>query len=138
MHDSKISTMPDAPLRILGIDPGLQLTGYGVVEIPHENKGNPLADPTLVEAGVLRFKSRDSVATRVAQLHAELQAIINARFQKSLEERKAAEKAGPRIRPPPRRVSHKPTPDAAGAIPSFLESTFTSRIEYDAWVARQV
>ena len=77
MHDSKISTIPDAPLRILGIDPGLQLTGYGVVEIPHENKGNPLADPTLVEAGVLRFKSRDSVATRVAQLHAELQAIIS-------------------------------------------------------------
>ena len=40
-------TETDTPRRILGIDPGLQTTGYGVIEIRS-------AGPRVVEAGVVR------------------------------------------------------------------------------------
>lgn len=39
--------MPPPPRRILGLDPGLQVTGYGVIEITP-------AGPRAVEAGVIR------------------------------------------------------------------------------------
>lgn len=65
--------------RVIGIDPGLQLTGYGIVALPDSDATpvNPLIDPTLVEAGVLRFKSSDSVAVRLAQLYADLKNLIS-------------------------------------------------------------
>lgn len=72
--------------RILGIDPGLQLTGYGVLELPAPPPAadntppptvSPLSEPALLEAGVLRFKSTDPVATRLALLHADLKNLIS-------------------------------------------------------------
>lgn len=69
--------MAHAPVRILGIDPGLQLTGYGILELPDTKQASPLNEPTLIEAGVLRFKSSDTVASRLAQLHAELKSLIS-------------------------------------------------------------
>jgi crossover junction endodeoxyribonuclease RuvC len=53
--------------RVLGIDPGLHLTGYGLVDLPEG-----AIDPTLVEAGVFRFSPRLSMETRLASLHQEL------------------------------------------------------------------
>ena len=52
--------MPDkpSPLRILGIDPGLNITGYGVLEW-----GN--GSPKVCEAGVVRGKSKGSLAKRL-------------------------------------------------------------------------
>jgi len=58
-------------MRILGIDPGLSITGYGCVEIV-ENA----AEPRLVEAGVFRLKSKQSLAFRLAQLHDDLAAVL--------------------------------------------------------------
>src|SRR5262245_30593104 len=49
-------------MRILGIDPGLNTTGYGVLEIVGRQ-------PRLVEAGVVRGKSRESLAKRVKEIH---------------------------------------------------------------------
>ena len=58
--------------RILGIDPGLSLTGYGCVELwPGE------AEPRLAEAGVLRLKSRAPMAYRLAQLYDDLTALLD-------------------------------------------------------------
>lgn len=58
-------------MRILGIDPGLNLTGYGCVDL------RPRAvEPALVEGGVLRFKPRASMAFRLAQLHEDLTALV--------------------------------------------------------------
>jgi crossover junction endodeoxyribonuclease RuvC len=51
-----------AQIRILGIDPGLNITGYGVVECDG-------GKPRLCEAGVVRGKSRGSIAARVAEIH---------------------------------------------------------------------
>ncbi len=50
------------PLRILGIDPGLNITGYGVLEID----GNRLR---LCEAGVVRGKSKGSLTKRLVEIH---------------------------------------------------------------------
>lgn len=72
--------------RILGIDPGLQNTGYAILELPvpqtratpdRHVEVSPLTEPTLIEAGVLNFNSKDAVATRLALLHADLQSLIS-------------------------------------------------------------
>jgi crossover junction endodeoxyribonuclease RuvC len=49
-------------LRILGIDPGLNITGYGVLE----GDGVRLR---LCEAGVIRGKSRGSLSARLVEIH---------------------------------------------------------------------
>jgi crossover junction endodeoxyribonuclease RuvC len=50
------------PLRILGIDPGLNITGYGVLEVD----GKRLQ---LCEAGVVRGKSKGSLTKRLLEIH---------------------------------------------------------------------
>ena len=50
-------------MRILGIDPGLNTTGYGVVEVTAD------ARLRLCEAGVVRGTLRDSLTARVEQIH---------------------------------------------------------------------
>ncbi len=51
-------------MRVLGIDPGMQLTGYSCVEIP-----NGSLKPRLIEAGVLKFNSKDSMEKRLVEMH---------------------------------------------------------------------
>ncbi len=55
--------------RILGIDPGLNTTGYGVLECA----GDGLK---LCEAGVVTGTSRASVTARVAEIHAGIAEVI--------------------------------------------------------------
>jgi crossover junction endodeoxyribonuclease RuvC len=50
------------PLRVLGIDPGLNITGYGVLEMTGQG-------PKVCEAGVVRGRTRGSLAARVAEIH---------------------------------------------------------------------
>jgi crossover junction endodeoxyribonuclease RuvC len=54
---------------VLGIDPGLAATGYGIVD----NSG---ADPTAVAAGVIRTAADAPIAQRLVELHRDLEAII--------------------------------------------------------------
>ncbi len=49
-------------MRILGIDPGLNVTGYGVLEVGRDG-------PRLCEAGVVHGKTRNSLTARLAQIH---------------------------------------------------------------------
>lgn len=49
-------------MRILGIDPGLNITGYGVLDIVDGR-------PQLVEAGIVRGKTRGSVTARVKEIY---------------------------------------------------------------------
>lgn len=58
-------------MRILGIDPGLQLTGYGVIDY-----ASTARRPELVDAGVVRLKAKMSVAERLVELERELEAIV--------------------------------------------------------------
>ena len=59
-------------VRILGIDPGLQLTGYGCVDMTMRGR-----EPILVEAGVLRLRARATLAFRLAQLKEDLDALLD-------------------------------------------------------------
>ncbi|HEY4312016.1 MAG TPA: crossover junction endodeoxyribonuclease RuvC [Pirellulales bacterium] len=52
-----MTTLP----RVLGIDPGLKVTGYAVLEVSAQG-------PKLCEAGVIRGRSRDSLAARVNEI----------------------------------------------------------------------
>lgn len=58
-------------MRILGIDPGLRLTGFSVVQV---RPGQ--LEPALVEAGVIKLNAKASVADRLAQLAEDLVGII--------------------------------------------------------------
>lgn len=57
-------------MRILGIDPGLRLTGYGVID------WTP-ARPRLVDGGVIRLKDKASLPDRLVELETELDAIFD-------------------------------------------------------------
>jgi crossover junction endodeoxyribonuclease RuvC len=60
-------------VRILGIDPGTQITGYGVIETG--GNGAP-GIGRLVECGVLRFGRNNSLPHRLAELHQEIAKLI--------------------------------------------------------------
>jgi crossover junction endodeoxyribonuclease RuvC len=51
-----------SPIRILGIDPGLNVTGYGVLEAGD-------GAPRLFEAGVIRGATRGSLTGRLAKIY---------------------------------------------------------------------
>ena len=57
-------------MRILGIDPGLRITGYGCVEVVDES------NTTVVEAGVIRVPTSGALERRLHHLHVELEAIL--------------------------------------------------------------
>lgn len=57
--------------RVLGIDPGLNITGYGVVEVS-ENRAK------IVEAGVIRGTSGTSLERRVHEIHNGVVDVIEA------------------------------------------------------------
>ena len=55
---------------ILGIDPGLRLTGYGVIDA-----ANPIR-PTLLDGGVIRLKEKQPIAKRLVELEQGLQELF--------------------------------------------------------------
>lgn len=63
-------------MRVLGVDPGLRLTGYGCVEM------TPAAPPVLIEAGVIRIRRAQTgrtapeIAPRLLELDADFRAIL--------------------------------------------------------------
>jgi crossover junction endodeoxyribonuclease RuvC len=56
-------------MRILGIDPGLRITGYGVVEWKLR--------PALVAGGVIRLRDKTSLAERLLELETELESLLD-------------------------------------------------------------
>jgi crossover junction endodeoxyribonuclease RuvC len=56
---------------VLGIDPGLNTTGYGVLDFVDRL-------PRLVEAGIVRGKSGASLSERVAEIHAGVADVIKS------------------------------------------------------------
>ncbi len=67
-----MATSRSGPIRIIGIDPGLNLTGYGVVECRSK-------DVKLLEAGVIRSpRSRgDNLPTRLESLFDGLREVMD-------------------------------------------------------------
>jgi crossover junction endodeoxyribonuclease RuvC len=58
-------------VRILGVDPGLNITGYGVIELT-------TSKPKLIEAGVVRGKTRGSLEARLREIHTGIAEVIAA------------------------------------------------------------
>jgi len=56
-------------VRILGVDPGLRVTGYGVVD--HE-----AGDLNLVEAGIITTEAKDGVSERLHAIHQGIQSVL--------------------------------------------------------------
>lgn len=56
-------------MKILGIDPGLNTTGYGVIEIAG-------SQPCLCEAGVIRSKAKDTLSARLLEIHAGIVEVL--------------------------------------------------------------
>jgi crossover junction endodeoxyribonuclease RuvC len=66
--------LPDKPLKILGIDPGLRVTGYGVIEVPAAVGGQ--REISLVEAGIIRTDPDSGIAQRLKKVHDSLLELI--------------------------------------------------------------
>jgi crossover junction endodeoxyribonuclease RuvC len=60
-------------LRVVGIDPGLRITGYAAVDL-----ARGALEPTLVEAGVIRLDGKLPMEDRLEQLHRELGELLDA------------------------------------------------------------
>ena len=56
-------------MRILGVDPGLRLTGYGVIDY------HPFR-PRLIDGGVIRLNTKASLAERLVELESELDGLL--------------------------------------------------------------
>ena len=69
---SAIRNPKSAIMRILGIDPGIERTGYGVVEL-----AAGVGAPRLVEAGVVRTRPADGLPDRLAEIRSGLAAVID-------------------------------------------------------------
>ena len=60
----RLQRMPTAT-RILGIDPGLNITGYGVIELVQDNR---VLVPKLIEGGTVRARDSDDFSVRLQTL----------------------------------------------------------------------
>ena len=58
-------------MKILGIDPGLNTTGYGVLEIVDQK-------PRLVEAGIVRSKAKGSLTARIQEIYSGVSDVITS------------------------------------------------------------
>jgi crossover junction endodeoxyribonuclease RuvC len=61
--------LPAGPTRILGIDPGLNTTGYAVLEIG-------VKGPRICEAGVVRSHAKGKLETRLAEIFEGVQEVL--------------------------------------------------------------
>ncbi|MDT8436718.1 MAG: crossover junction endodeoxyribonuclease RuvC [Gemmatimonadota bacterium] len=64
-------------MRVLGIDPGVAATGFGVVE-------GPATRPRLLECGVIRPARGGSLAARLLEIHDGVAGVIDRRGPTSL------------------------------------------------------
>ena len=58
-------------MRVLGIDPGLERTGWGIID----HQGSRL---TFIAAGVIKSKSTETMAVRLCRIDAELTKVLEA------------------------------------------------------------
>jgi len=57
-------------MRVLGVDPGLAITGYGIVDVAEGR-------PRLVEGGVIRSEDRDAMEKRVGAIFSGMLEILD-------------------------------------------------------------
>jgi len=58
--------------RVLGIDPGLNITGYGIVDF-----AGAAGEPAIIEGGAIRTDAKADIARRIEQIHADLTSLLD-------------------------------------------------------------
>ncbi len=61
-------------MRVLGVDPGLEVTGYGVVSFAGGFSRDRAME--LIEAGVVRTHSNEGISARLYKVHAALSEVV--------------------------------------------------------------
>ena len=61
------------PKRILGIDLGLNTTGYGVIEVDGGRVGGKVR---LCEAGIVRSRAKASIESRLGEIFSGIQEVV--------------------------------------------------------------
>ena len=61
-------------MKVLGVDPGTSVTGYGVIETGGGNGASRMG--RLVECGVIRFSARSPLPRRLHELYAHITDLI--------------------------------------------------------------
>ena len=66
-------------MRVLGIDPGLRCTGYGIIEIKKRNiylaAGKINRELNLLEAGVIKTSTKEKLTNRLHKIYCGLQQV---------------------------------------------------------------
>lgn len=57
-------------MRILGIDPGLDITGYGLIEKSHDNS------LSVIEAGIIRTSRKNVLSLRLKSIYSQIEDIL--------------------------------------------------------------
>lgn len=70
-------TSVSATRRLLGVDPGLNITGYGVIEVGTASGSMTLPGKVrLIEAGIIRSKPKDSIEARLREIHSGMREVM--------------------------------------------------------------
>lgn len=63
-------------MRILGVDPGIQVTGYGIIELSHKSRNTDYGPMDLIEAGVIRTRAGEPISERLEKIYRGLEEVI--------------------------------------------------------------
>ena len=61
-------------MKVLGVDPGLRITGYGLIQVSPSKNALPKMD--VIEAGVVRTNERSGIAERLRKIYASLSELV--------------------------------------------------------------
>ncbi len=64
----------EAAFRVMGVDPGLGVTGYAVLSLDDAER-----EPRLIDGGVLKSDARAPIEARLRELHEDLACVLRAR-----------------------------------------------------------
>ena len=64
-------------MTVLGVDPGLRIAGYGLIEPAPGQRGGTRSPVRVVEAGCLRFNPKWTVSQRLTELDSDFSELLN-------------------------------------------------------------
>lgn len=71
VRSTTVDILPQLTMRILGVDPGTLITGYGVID--HEN-----GRLSLVDYGIIRMHASDTLPRRLEKIYTGLERVIES------------------------------------------------------------
>jgi crossover junction endodeoxyribonuclease RuvC len=75
-HAAPSASGASKTIRILGVDPGLNTTGYGVIEVDRNQPG--LGPARLVEGGIVRSRASASIESRLNEIYSGIREVIES------------------------------------------------------------